>query len=179
VQKARPQPTSLLLALGEFLGGQAPPRCLVAQSHRSSVEVARGARPLAPGAQEPHLHPPRHRCGDGDVNLCELQNASKQHLHLSELQSFCVSSYKEVLLGRMDSGRQRNSSPPSGEVRDARMLDSIKEGSQAVKKQHPRPSTTLQTVSEADRQQEHRSFYLRKMKGLYFNCLPRDHKVAS
>jgi hypothetical protein len=79
----------------------------------------------------------------------------------------------------MDSGRQRNSSPPSGEVRDAMMLDSIKEGSQAVKKQHPRPSTTLQTVSEADRQQEHRSFYLRKMKGLYFNCLPRDHKVAS
>jgi hypothetical protein len=89
VQMAHPRPTSRLLAPGKMLGGQTPPRCLEAQSCRCSVEVVQGTGPLAPGAQEPHLHPPRHRCGDGDVNLCELHNACKQHLHLSELEFQC------------------------------------------------------------------------------------------
>jgi hypothetical protein len=128
-----------------------PSPCLEARSRRCSVEVVRGARPLAPGAQEPQLHPPWHRCGDGDVDLCELQNASKQHLQLSELQSFSVPSYKEVLLGRMDSGRQRSILPPSGEVRDVRMLDSSKEDWQAVKNKcldHPQcPRRLVSPVS--------------------------------
>jgi hypothetical protein len=36
-----------------------------------------------------------------------------------------------------------------------------------------------QLDSEAHRQQERRSLYLRKMKGLCFNCLGRNHKIAS
>jgi hypothetical protein len=72
VQKARPRPASWILAPGELPGGQAPPRCLEARSRRCSIEVVWGASPLAPGAQEPHLHPPRHKCRDGDINLRKL-----------------------------------------------------------------------------------------------------------
>jgi hypothetical protein len=48
-----------------------------------------------------------------------------------------------------------------------------------VKTKRPQPCKVSQLDSEAHRQQERRSFYLRKMKGLCFKCLGRDHKVAS
>jgi hypothetical protein len=46
---------------------------------------------------------------------------------------------------------------------------------QVVKNKRPQP----QEVSDANRQQERRSLYLHKMKGLCFNCLAQDHKVTS
>jgi hypothetical protein len=58
-----------------------------------------------------------------------------------------------------------------------RMPEASKEGRQVVRSKRSMSYATPQ-VSETYRQQHRRSLYLKKMKGLYFNCLARDHMVA-
>jgi hypothetical protein len=58
-------------------------------------------------------------------------------------------------------------------------LGTSEEGWHEVKMKRPHPCIAPQPGCEAHRQQERRSLYLRKMKGLYFKCLSQNHKVAS
>jgi hypothetical protein len=59
------------------------------------------------------------------------------------------------------------------------LLEINEEGWQTVKTKRSRPCTMHQLDSEAHQQQGRRSLYIRKIKGLYFNFLTRDHKGAS
>jgi hypothetical protein len=97
----------------------------------------------------------------GDGSLDQRQDHYKQQLLLPQLQRLCAPSYKYVLF-HQDSGV-------------APKLELSKEGWQVVKHNSLRPYTMPQVVSEAHQQHDQHSLYLRKMKGLIFNCLTRYH----
>jgi hypothetical protein len=97
-----------------------------------------------------HLHPPSSGHGVGGGDK------------LGQLQRQRSPSYKEVLLCQSSAHHQEGS----------------KEGWQVVKCKRSKLCTSPQ-VSETRRQQQRHSLYLKRMKGLCFNYLARDHKVSS
>jgi hypothetical protein len=133
---------SQLLGPGESPGVHALPRCMEPGSCHTTAEDVRGAVPLALCVEEPQFHPPPLGCRDGDDDRCELQNPSKQHLLLLELQDCCVPSYKGILLHHVDSSCQRSLNlPPTVEDSDATWM--------VVKNKRSRAHSMPQAVSEA------------------------------
>jgi hypothetical protein len=100
---------------------------------------------------------------------------------LPQLQHPSAPSYKEILLGCGGSDRQGRLYllPTVEDIATARKPEFSKDSWQVVKSERSHPHTMPQAVSDAHRQQERRSLFLRKMKGLYFNCVALDLKVAS
>jgi hypothetical protein len=87
--------------------------------------------------------------------------------------------YKEDLLHQGGSDSQGSKSLSSmAEYNDATSnLDFRKDDWQVVRSKRLWSCTSPQVVSETHRQQGRCSLYLRKMKGLYFNCLAHDHML--
>jgi hypothetical protein len=109
--------------------------------------------------------------GDGlyEQTLCMQHHPYPQLPHRREL------SFKEAVLGQGGSdGQGERSVPLTAEVSAPSHVQKPRiseEGWQVVNTKCPRLSKVPQLESEAHRLQERRSLYLRKMKGLCFNCL--------
>jgi hypothetical protein len=98
-----------------------------------------------------------------------LQNLGEQHLLQLQLQCPSPPSYKDVFLRQGALGHKgclSLSSSVEGNAA-AQKPKFSKDGWQVMKSKCPRPYTT-EAVSDARRQQEWHSLFLRKMKGLYF-----------
>jgi hypothetical protein len=149
-----------------------------AEADRSQEEPSsRDAQPL----QESHPLPPPPRRGYGGCGWSHLQNPGEQHLLQPQLQRPNAPSYKDVLLrwGGFDHhGRLCLSSAVEGYVA-AQKPEFSMDSWQVVKSKRPWPYTMPQAASDGHRQQERCSLFLQKTKGLCFNCLAQDHKVAS
>jgi hypothetical protein len=100
---------------------------------------------------------------------------------LPQLQCPSAPSYKEILLGCSSSDHQGRLclSSTVEDIATAQKPEFSKDSWQVVKSKRSRPHTMPQAVSDARRQQKRRSLFLRKMKGLCFNCVALDNKVAS
>jgi hypothetical protein len=158
------------LALRRFHCYWLPASCRVGRL----IPAARGPRATT-SAMSPGTPPPQLGRGEGGGDGLYEQTLCMQHHPYPQLPHRRELSFKEAVLGQGGSdGQGERSVPLTAEVNAPSHVQKPRiseEGWQVLNTKCPRLSKVPQLESEAHRLQERRSLYLRKMKGLCFNCL--------